>query len=429
MSDVNVSSNLSAGAGMISDGERIDMDALREISVAEYDREYGAPKSEEAPAPKEKKAATPPPEEEDTEEEEIYEEEKEEEEEAEGEESEESEEEETQKADDETDEGDYILARAKNGRQVKVAKDATFEVKIDGKIENLTVQEVVNRASGAVAYDRKHTELGRERAALQQEKEKFEEYTQVTNDNLAALTELAQNGTPEDFVQYYGALMGKDPHSLLEGIIGNAIKYAEQFSQMTDREKMLYNENRKFKFSQNLQKITQQREAKKQTDQKERAQVESRLSEEGLEMKDFLAAAQDVRQQIQAGKLKGTYSPLDIVEYASWLKTDSAVRDGIKAVNQSLLSDDEFVTKVSKAISRTQTLEGGRMSPAEIRTFVKKAADAQKKGISESLTRKAARHVKSGKTNSKLASSRNQEKNSGEAITLAEHRERLYGGD
>lgn len=431
MSDENPTSNLSSSGAVFSDGDRIDMSALREFSVAEYDKEFGAP---EAPAPepaKQTKKVVAAPVEEYTEEEDTFEESEDEvaeepdsEEELEA--SDENEEPETAEEDAESDE--YIIARAKNGKGVKVSKEALVDLKVDGKIEQVTVQEAINRASGAIALDRKHTELGRERAALIKEREKFEEETQLTNDNLSALQEIAQNGTPEDFVQYYGALTGKDPGALLEKIISNAIDYAQRFSAMTDTERMLYNENRKYKFQQNLQKITQQRVAKKQAFDQERATVESALTSDGLSFKDFLEAAKDVRQQIEKGTLQGQYSALDIVEYAGWLKTDTSVKEGISSVNKALLGDVEFVNRVTRAIHKTQQADGERMSPVEIRKFVQRASDAQKKGISESLNKKVARHNKSGKTNSKIASSRNQENKSAEAVTLAEHREKLYGG-
>lgn len=437
------SSQLSAGSGTIA-GDRVDMDALRELSVQQYDKEFGSPEETPAKAPTIKKAAPviEAPAEYETEEE-TYEEDGEPTErdkihadgegESDEEVAEEGETEETAKEDDE--DADYIIARAKNGRAVKVSKEATVDIKIDGKVESLPMQEVINRASGAIALDRGHTDLGRERAehrrqivAFQAEKQKFEEETAVTNDNYAALQEIAASGNPEDFAQYYGALMGKDPSQVLEGIIQNAIKYAEQFSQMTDREKAWYNENRKYKFAQNLSKITQQREAKKQAFNQERAFVETALKEEGLEMKDFLSAANDVREQILAGKLQGQYTAKDIVEYASWMKRDASVKESISSVDKTLLSDVSFVDRVSKAIVRVEAAEGTKMSPAEIKTFIKRAAESQKKGISESLSKKVERHNKSGKTNSKIASSQNRENKSGEAVTLAEHKERLYGG-
>lgn len=425
MSDAS-QSNAPAIGGTIN-GDNLSIDDLREVSIAEYDREFGTQEQEAKPEKK-----TPPPSQAE-EEEEPQEEESEEEESDEATDEEDSEEEESEE-DEETgeedlEEGKYIEVKAKNGRKIKISKDATFDVKIDGKVESLTAQEVVNRASGAVALDRKHTELGRERQRLQRERAEFEERASVTNANLKTLSNIAENGSPEDFAQYYGMLTGKDANQVLETMISNAIRYATEISQMTDRERMMYNENRKYKFQQELQKQQEALLQQKQTTEKERAEVEGLLKAEGLEVQDFLSAAEDVRQRIASGELRGKYSAKDIAMYAVALNHEKRVTQAISEVNKSLLANEEFVAKVSKAIAGAEKATGERFTPKEAKALVKTLTGATAKKASESLSKKVERAKKSGKTNSKIANSRNQENLGDEAITLKEHWDRLYGGN
>ncbi len=388
------------------DGDHMDISALREFSVSEFDKEY----------PNEKPKSEPEVEETATEEEEAPAEEAEEEEE-EGEEEPEA-----------AEEKKFVTAKDKDGKEIKIPKDALIEVKVDGKTEMMTAQDIINKASGAQQVERQLTNLGHERVKLQKERQIFDEEATVTRDNLEILTDIARNQSPQDFVLYYSMLTGQNADTVMQDMIKQAIVEAERFSGMTPRERELYNENRQFKFSQEQRKREEARHAQKQTSNQERAQVDAILTENGLEMADFLAAAHDVKARIESGELKGKYSAKDIAEYAVTYKSETSVSDAISAVDKALLKDKAFVSKVTKARIAGE-VSGERFTPKELQALVKRIKEHQTKGISESLSKKVDRHVSSGKTNSQSANSRNQEKsNAGSSVTLADHRDRLYGG-
>ena len=428
MSEEVGASNISVGGGKI-DGDNYDMDALRDLSTAEFDQEFPeiSKNAKEAAAAEEKKRTS------DFDEDNLFDEEDGAPEKAaapeeEVEEEEESEDEpEPEPAEEEP--GKYLTAKSKDGKTYKVAKDALVPVKVNGEIKEMTVQEVINHASGAINVHEENSRLGRERAAFKQEQTKFEETVNTTAENMEMLRDLAENGSPEDFILYYASLTGKNPEEELRRLVENTISYAEQFAGMTTREKELYNENRKFKFGQKLLEKQQAKATQTQTFKEERARVEAALNEDGLEMKDFLAACEVVKQKLQSGELTGQYSPMDIVEYAGHLKHQNLVSGAVSAVDKSRLQDGEFVKGISKAIVTWEALNPGkRFTPDEAQHLVRRALESQKTVTRESLIKKVERHTKSGKTNSQNASSRNQEKNSAGAVTLDEHREKFWGG-
>ena len=61
--------------------------------------------------------------------------------------------------------------RMKMGEELfNVASDATFKVKVDGKSEEVPLQELINNYSGKTAWDKKFTEIGKEKKEVQFEK-------------------------------------------------------------------------------------------------------------------------------------------------------------------------------------------------------------------------------------------------------------------
>ncbi len=427
-------SNVSVGGGKI-DGDHLDLDALREMSVEQYDKEFPQEAKKAKPQPKKKEAPVEEAPEEEAEDEtfEASDAEEQEDSEEEPEEEEESEDEEEDAEEDEPEEeeveqkGKYATAKSKDGKTYKVPKDAVFEVKVNGKKEELPLQEIINRASGATDLDRKYMEFAKKEQVFTEKARAFERQAEDAKDNLEMIMNIARNGTPEDLAQYYGLLTNQEPAKVLQDLLERTISYAEQFSQMTDRERELYNENRKFKFQTELGRIKQGKAAQTESFQKERAEVENALKSQGLTMDDFFAAANDVRQKLSEGKLNGKFSALDIVDYAAGIRHEKSVKSAISSVNKSLLFDRDFVAKISKAVASAESVSGDKFSDSDIRNLVKSVIDDKKKGLSESLSRKVDRHNKSGKTNSQKVSSRNQEKKSGGGVTLRDHYDRIWG--
>lgn len=436
----NVSTNVSVGGAKI-DGDNLDMDALRDLSVTEYDKEFGAPNPQQEKPKKSVKAEAVIDDDKEEEKQEAAEsaeeagdekadgDEEEKEDEGDGDEDGEEGEEEEGEAKEEKEEdrpGKYAVAKSKDGKTYKVPKDAIIEVKVDGKIESLPLQEIMNRASGASNLDKKYREYAEKEKAHVEKVRAFEKQAEEANDNLKMIMNIAQNGTPEDLAQYYGLLTGQEPSKILQDLLERTISYADQFSQMTDRERDLYNENRKFKFQQELVKMKQGREAQTQALTQEKAEVEQALKDRGLTMEDFFQTAHEIRGRLEKGELQGKFSALDIVEMAAASRLDKNVKSAIRTVNKSLLFNSDFVKRISKAVAAAEAASGEGFSVEEVQNLVRSVMEEKKKGLSESLSRKVERHDRSGKTNSQNANSRNQRK-SDEGVTLRDHYDRIWG--
>jgi hypothetical protein len=408
------------------DSSSFDMDAMKELSRFEYEREFGkddGSSEEEVPFETEE-TYDASMEESDEEESEAVGDDADDEEE--GDEEYEEEEEEGDEESVETNKS-FLEAKTKDGKSVQVPKDAIFDVKVDGEIKQLSAQEVVDLASGNLYIDQEITKVRAEKDALTADRQTFENEATVARENMEMLYELSQNGTPEDVVEYWGILKGEDPTKMLEGWVSKAVQYAQQLQKMTPGERQLYNQNRQLQVR---QKMTERATAKAQKEERlrqERATVETELGKHGLKWDDWMNSANEITKKLEAGEMSGTISPMDVVNYALKGSHDQLVRNAITKVDKSSFSNLDFISKISKAILREESLSGERLSLKEATKLVRRKLEKDKARLSENLSKKAVSAKKSGKAKSKKAGSRKQENKDIGPATLQEHRDRMWG--
>lgn len=315
---------------------------------------------------------------------------------------------------------------AKNGdKSYKVPKDAKFQVKVNGKMEEVTASELIKRASGGIHLERELSNLGRERKAFGEKQRQFEEKAARVNRNVQMLINCED---PRDFVEYYSMLKGEEPAKVWNGMVDNVVKFLERSQNMTEREIALEQENRRFKMQGKLRDAEAQDLQRKQAFENDRSQVNKELEEAGLTHADFMAALDEMQEKLNKGQPLGDgfdeiekLTPFDIVDYAVNMNFSKRVADAISSVSPRLIDDEKFVATVAKAISKTESLHGP-MSKAEATKFVKMAAAKIAKGFSESLSKKEERAKRSLKSKSERADSQEQDD---DVASLQDHWERL----
>ena len=149
---------------------------------------------------------------------------KDEEEESEEEESEEeeSEDEEEIQAKKDEEKKDTKKLRMRMGEELfNVDSDASFKVKVDGQNVDVPLQELINNYSGKTAWDKKFTEIGKEKKTLEFEKSSLtkqkESLTHHLNMALGPIKDVNKN--PIDSLLYLVEMSGEDPYNAYRRIM------------------------------------------------------------------------------------------------------------------------------------------------------------------------------------------------------------------
>lgn len=305
---------------------------------------------------------------------------------------------------------------------LKLDKDSEVSVKIDGKVEKMSLQEVLNKASGVVNVERENSRLGRERKQLETKIQEFEQETMAINANAQALLDITD---PMEFCEYYASLKGMNAQKVYEQMVDNVAKHLERLGSMTPRELELERENRAYRRQQKAAAAKQKVQESQQQRQQTKEALENELKSEGLTGEDYLSALEELKEKINKGESLGEYldnlktiTEADIVDYAVERMLNKRITSAVQSVNKELLTDTDFVKKISAAVYKTERLHG-KMSDAEVAQVVKRAVEIDNKKLSENLVRK----VKSKATTSQSVTSHKQDEDEGPA-TLEEYYER-----
>lgn len=338
--------------------------------------------------------------------------------------AEDSDSEDEEETDEAIDDKKSIVAKA-GEKEIKIPKNAKISLKINGKVEQLPLQEVINKASGAVNLERETSNLGREKKKFEAERDSHKKKWSDLQQNIEFINEITSEGTLEDICEFVGAQQGKEPSQVMTELLQKVEGYVTQFEGMTEREKTLYNENRKYKFAKKREAKLAEAAKRNSTMETEIADVRKELASHGLTDEDWIAEAEEIQQLIKSGELDEEPDAFEIVDRAVQRKSKANVINAISSVSKNLATNDKFVTKVLKAVASAEQLTGEKFSSKELQKLVSTVVGQKKNGLSESLSRKVDKANKAGKTNSKNASSRKQGKQS--AMTLRDHQNRMAG--
>lgn len=320
----------------------------------------------------------------------------------------------------------YVVAKA-GDKALRIPKGATLEVKVNGKIEPITVQEALNRASGVIHIERETARIGRDSKALEQKQSDFSNKARIVNENASILMELCEKGSPEDVAGFYAQLLGKDPNEVYEGIIRNALIEAQKYEGLTEPQIRLMHENRRLKLERDIAARRAHSAQLTKTQETERNAVVSEMKKRGVSSEDWDKYANEAATRLKAGEIDlEIKSAYDVLNYIVERKHEDKVDSAITSVDKNLARDSNFRGRISEAVSKTEALHKRVMSPKEVQAFVKQAVEIDRKAFSDTLSKKADRVVKSGRPTSQNGKPQKQEKKRG-PFTLQEHYDRVNG--
>lgn len=283
------------------------------------------------------------------------------------------------------------LEASKGEKSYKVPLDASVTIPVDGKDTQVTIQNLIKRASGAIHIEKETSKLGRERKRFEEEQSSFHAKADKINENLEVLLNMSD---PFEFCTYYASLKGKEPQKVFEEMVQKTISYIDKFQNMTEGERRLEAENRALRLKQRKAEVQAKNTSLANQKSAQRSALERELKAEGLSIDDFHEALDEMRDKVSKGESLGEdfesleeITPSDVVDYAVAGTMHKRVLEAVQTVNPKLAEETDFISRVKKAIYSVERLHG-KLKPSEVRQFVKQALARDKQHLSENLSRK-----------------------------------------
>lgn len=302
--------------------------------------------------------------------EEESEEEEEEEEKEESEEDEESEEE--VKGEKKEDKAPKSKIRIRMGGELfNVDSDSTFKVKVDGKMEEVTAQDLINNYSGKTAWDKKFTEIGKEKKTLEFEKSQISAQKQKLTDHVTkALSPLKDpNGNPMDSLLYLVEMSGEDPYTAYRRVMESNLQELGTLLDMTETERELYFHKKKDELHGKVQKQRQAKMIEEQSFSQVLQKIEKLRQAHNVSEDQFVEASEELESIYKdAGLDVNSITEESVVDYASLRPHIASVKELIAPFEDNI-SEEKYGDVVAQL---ARNLRDGK---------------TDKKGISEVLKR------------------------------------------
>lgn len=226
-----------------------------------------------------------------------------------------------------------IKARA-GDKDVEISSDATFKIPVNGKKEEVPLQKLIDRYTGEVNWDRKNSEVDKERKTLSTEREAFTaERTQLT-DFANQLSEKASKD-PASAFDFVAELTGKDPVELKMSIL------RQQFDQMLplfqmdedERERAFKDQEREWRD----QKLNRREELEKEKTTKAETAKQLAMTKEKYSISDeeFEDTTARIKEYFKSQGLKKDPTPDEVLEGHRLLMFEQVVKDQLPHLQQN----------------------------------------------------------------------------------------------
>lgn len=226
--------------------------------------------------------------------------------------------------------------RLKNGdEEVNLRHDTVIPVKVDGKIMEVPVEELVKNFSGTKAVDERFKQYSQEKYKFDQDKREIESFI---NDVMAA-----SKTDPVQGLLLAAQRIGLDPVQYRINLMEALSEQALQWHQMTDQDKALYKyqlENQQLKSTQEkYNQRTQQENEAKQLDLKV-TELQNKL---GVSREEFAKSYFTLETLQKNGQLKAEITPDLVANFISDQKKMSTAREILQEIDEDLLANSDAI--------------------------------------------------------------------------------------
>jgi len=283
--------------------------------------------------------------------------------------------------------------KAKYGEEeLEIPQDATFAVKIDGEEMDVSLNDLRTNYSGKVAWDKRFTELSKEKTEYIQDKQMVESYIQQFSDHVS-------KGDNLGAMEFLAQLAGQNPLEFRKQLRDQVIENHKALMEMDDTQKKAYELNEENEFLKRQQESAQELSAEQQTVQELQTQITSFQEAQNVSDQELLAAYDDLQANYD-----GEIDINTIQEYVStsraYQKTEEALSSVVTELNDDVLVEvaevvienpdftkEDIIDIVSEAYPDLINSKSKKGVSKKAQQSAKKASESSSESPSERLER------------------------------------------
>jgi hypothetical protein len=248
--------------------------------------------------------------------------------------------------------------------------DSTFKIKIDGEMTDVSTQELINNYAGKTAWDKKFTEIGKEKKALEFDKatvtKEKETLRNHLNEALGPIKDPSKN--PIDSLLYLVEMSGEDPYAAYRRIMEANLDELSTLMDMGETERELYFHKKKDELHGNVAKKRQEKFGKEQAFNQAVQKVDSLRQTYNVTEDGFVDASEELESIYgDAGLDVNSITDEAIVDYASLKPHIVAIKELIAPYEENI-SEGKYGDVVAEL---SRHLRDGKLDKAAIQKILK----------------------------------------------------------
>lgn len=226
-------------------------------------------------------------------------------------------------------------------KEVELAASAMVPVKVDGKVTEVPIQEVINRYSQQKHLDEIYRNYKTEKAQFDTERQKISDVISKSYEMLSQKKDL------RGFVEYMSEALGVDGQKLYSDAVEQIRQAFEEESTLTPEErrlKQLEQENQFYR-----QKVESERTAKTEAAKTKalETQVEQIIQTHGMDKQTFVRAYDEL---VQTGIEAAKVTPEMVGKYYSNTKLISKIESRLSDINPDAATEENIEKLATLAI-------------------------------------------------------------------------------
>jgi hypothetical protein len=288
-----------------------------------------------------------------------------------------------------------IRMRMADGELYNIDSDSTLKVKVDGELVDVPVQELLNNYSGKTAWDKKFTEIGKEKKVLETERNTLtkqkEQLLTHLNEALGPIKD--KNKNPLDSLLYLVEMSGEDPYAAYRRIMEANLDEISSLMDMTEVERELHFHKKKDELHSNVQKKRQDKLQKEQVFNQTVQKVDALRQSKNVTEDQFVDASEELEEIYKnSGLDANTITDEAIVDYAS-LKPHIAVVTKLIEPYEENISESKYGDVVAEL---SRYLRDGKADEATVTKILKRNFSVEEE-VKDLNTKVYQKGQKSGK--------------------------------
>jgi hypothetical protein len=262
------------------------------------------------------------------------------------------------------------IYKVKSGdKDVEISSDTAFKVPVDGKKEDVPLQELIDNYSGKVNYDRKFSELDRDKKTFQTEKQGLHEFA---NKLVAKAGE-----NPERAFDFAAHMAGKDPVEFKTAILNDQIRMLTPYFELDENGRKEFLRETVLRWREEKLSLTEAEEKEKSAADASKAELSQALDKYGISQGDY-----DDVKAFAKESLKKEPTTADVLEAHRTKMFVEIVREDLPHLWQHPKRDQILNDQVEYA------LKNPGYSKADMAADLKAVFGAEDKGRLKTLSRK-----------------------------------------